>query len=119
LLALSAGSTDWSISPEASVFDAIEQMAMNDLDALIVLSAQRLDGIVTQEDCASEVTFPGKDSRETRVSEIMTRGVYYVNPETPIDECMLVMTSRRVRHLPILEGNKVIGMLSIEDIMDG
>jgi signal-transduction protein with cAMP-binding, CBS, and nucleotidyltransferase domain len=96
----------------------MEQMTMNKNDALVVLSAQRLDGIVTQDDCAREVTLPGKDSRETRVSEIMTRGVYYIDPETSIDDCMLMMTSRRVRHLPILEGNKVLGMLSMDDLTD-
>jgi signal-transduction protein with cAMP-binding, CBS, and nucleotidyltransferase domain len=118
LFGLTAGSVGWSISSEASAFDAMEQMATNNIRALVVLSAQKLDGIVTEEDYTRQVAIAGKDSRETKVSEIMTRGVYYVNPDTPIYECMLMMTSKRIRHLPILEGEKVLGMLSIEDIMD-
>jgi signal-transduction protein with cAMP-binding, CBS, and nucleotidyltransferase domain len=115
---LGAGVRDWSISSEASALDAIEQMEMNNIGALVVLSAQKLDGIVTQDDYTREITLHRNDSRETKVSEIMTRGVYYVTPETSIDHCMFMMTSKRIRHLPILEGDKVIGMLSIDDVRD-
>lgn len=108
----------WSISPEASVFDAIERMAGNSLGALVVLSAQKLDGIISQDDSIREVVLRGRDARETRVSEIMTKGVYHVHPETTIEECMDLMASRRVRHLPVLEGSSVMNMLSIEDIVD-
>ena len=113
---LSRDHTVWSISPEANVSDAIEQMAANRIGALVVLSAQKLDGIITQEDIR-EVTAQGRDARETRVSEILTRGVYYVSPDMTIDECMVLMASRRLRHLPILEGSSVISMISIDDLL--
>jgi len=107
----------WSISPEASMSEAIEQMTANKIDALVVLSAQKLDGIITREDIR-EFKFEGRDAREIRVSEIMTRGVYYVTPDMSIDECMLLMSSRRLRHLPVLEGGNVLSMISIEDVLD-
>ena len=100
------------------MLEAIERMAANRLDALIVLSAQKLDGIITQEDYVREIAIQDRHPRETRVGEIMTRGVYSVNPDATIDECMLLMASRRVCHLPVLEGSTVISMLSIEDIVD-
>src|SRR4051794_40416879 len=107
----------WSISPEASMSEAIEQMTANKIDALVVLSAQKLDGIITREDIR-EFKFEGRDAREIRVSEIMTRGVYYVTPDMSIDDCMLLMSSRRLRHLPVLEGDNVLSMISIEDVLN-
>jgi len=97
--------------------EAIEQMTANKIDALVVLSAQKLDGIITREDIR-EFKFEGRDAREIRVSEIMTRGVYYVTPDMSIHECMLLMSSRRLRHLPVLEGGNVLSMISIEDVLD-
>jgi CBS domain-containing protein len=107
----------WSISPEASVSDAIERMTTNKIGALVVLSAQKLDGIITREDIR-EATLQGKNTPETRISGIMTKGVYYVNPDMTIDECMLLMSSRRLRHLPVLEGSSVLSMISLEDILE-
>jgi len=106
----------WSISPEASVADAIERMTANNIGALIVLSAQKLDGIVTREDIVDAAS--GKDLREIRVSEILTKGVYYANPEMTIDQCMALMSSRRLRYLPILEGSRVLSMISVDDILE-
>jgi len=117
LPSLSSDHSIWSISPEATVFEASERMTANNLGALVVLSAQKLDGIITQEDIR-EVVLQGKDARETRVSDSMTRGVYYVNPGMTIDTCMLLMASRRLRHLPVLEGSRVISMISVEDILE-
>lgn len=116
LTSLSSDRAVWSISPEASVFEASERMTINAVGALVVLSAQKLDGIVTQEDIR-EVALQGRDCRETRVCEIMTRGVYYVNPETTIDECTLLMASKRLRHVPVVEGSSVISMISIDDLL--
>src|SRR5579863_840397 len=101
---LSSDQRVWSISPEASVFEAIERMTANHVGGLVVLSAQKLDGFITLED-TQEAIVQGSDARETRVSEIMTRGVYYANPEMTIDECVLLMASRRVRHLPVVDGS--------------
>lgn len=112
---LSSHHAVWSISPEATAFEASERMTANNVGALVVLSAQKLDGIITQEDIR-EVTLKGKDSCETRVSDIMTRGVYYVNPDMTIDECMLLMTSKRLRYLPVVEGSNVISLISIDDL---
>ena len=114
---LSSDHAIWSISPEATAFEATERMTANSIGALVVLSAQKLDGIITQEDIR-EVTLQGKDSREIRVSDIMTKGVYYVHPDMTIDDCMLLMAARRVRHLPILEGSNVLSMISITDILE-
>jgi CBS domain-containing protein len=114
---LSSDDAVWSISPEASVFEAIERMTGNNLGALVVLSARKLDGFITAED-TSAVILQGRDPRETKVCEIMTRGVYYAHPEMTIDGCMLLMASRRVRHLPVVEGSSVISMISIEDLLD-
>ena len=107
----------WSISPEANVYEAIERMAENHIGALVVLSAGRLNGIISERDYARKVILKGRQSRETRVHEIMSRAVVYVTPETNIDECMRLMTSRLVRHLPVLEGENVVGMISMRDLM--
>lgn len=108
----------WSISPEASVYEAIEQMSDKHIGALIVLSAGRLAGIVSERDYARNVILKGKQSRETKVREIMSTPVLYVTPEQTIDECMRLMTSRRVRHLPVLEAETVVGMLSMGDLVN-
>ena len=108
--------TIWSISPEASVFDAIEIMTTNNIAALVVLSAQKLDGMIAQEDCTREVMLHRKSSRDTRVREVMTRGVYYANPEDTVEECMRLMTAKQINYLPVLEGNTVVGMLSSDDL---
>jgi CBS domain-containing protein len=111
------GRAVWSISPEATVYEAIERMSENHIGALVVLSAERLDGIISERDYARKVILMGRQSRETRVREIMSRSVFYVSPETSIDECMRLMTSRRVRHLPVLEGESIVGMISMGDLV--
>ena len=107
----------WSISPEATVYEAIEQMSQNHVGALVVMSAQRLDGIISERDYARKVILKGRNSRETRVHEIMSKSVYYVNPETSIAACMRLMTSHHVRHLPVVAGDGVVGMISMGDLL--
>ncbi len=109
---------EWSISPEATAYEAIEQMVQNHVGALVVLSAQRLDGIISVRDHARKVILNGRNSRETRVHEIMSKSVYYVNPETSIDQCMRLMTSHHVRHLPVVAGERVTGMISMGDLVN-
>jgi CBS domain-containing protein len=111
------GHAIWSISPEASVFDAVATMSEKHIGALIVLSAGRLVGIISERDYARKVILKGRQSRETQVHEIMSAPVQCVTPEQSIGECMRLMTSRRVRHLPVLEGDRVLGMVSIGDLV--
>src|SRR5262249_36978669 len=111
------GRAVWSISPDATVYDAIREMSDRHVGALVVLSAGKLAGIVTERDYARKVIRKGRQSRETHVSEIMTSPVLYVTPDQTVDECMRLMTDRRVRHLPVLEGDHVAGMLSIGDLV--
>jgi CBS domain-containing protein len=112
------GATVWSISPDSSVYEAIEQMADKKIGALLVLRGGRLDGIVTERDYARKVILKGKHSRETRVRDIMTAQVLFVTPNQSIDECMRLMTTRRVRHLPVLEGENVVGIVSMGDLVN-
>jgi CBS domain-containing protein len=106
-----------SISPESTVYEAIELMSENHVGALAVLSAETLVGIISERDYARKVILKGRQSRDTRVSEIMSESVVYVNPETSIDECMRLMTSHQVRHLPVLERERVVGMISMGDLV--
>jgi CBS domain-containing protein len=107
----------WSIAPEATVYEAIERMSERHIGALVVLSGGELVGIIAERDYARKVILQGRQSRETRVREIMSMPVFYVSPETTIDECMRVMASRLVRHLPVLEDERVVGMISMGDLV--
>lgn len=112
------GHAVWSISPEATVFEAIQLMSDRQVGALVVLSGGHLSGIISERDYARKVILQGRNSREARVREIMTAPVLFVTPVDTIDECMRLMTTRRVRHLPVLEGETVVGMISIGDVLN-
>ncbi len=112
------GNALWSISPEDSVYEAIDQMSEKHVGALVVLSEGHLAGIITERDYARKVILKGRQSRETKVREIMTAPVLFVTPEQTIAECMHLMTSRRIRHLPVVEGHRAVGMLSIGDLVN-
>jgi CBS domain-containing protein len=106
-----------SVSPETSVYDAIKTMAEHEIGALVVLEKGRLAGIVSERDYARKVILKGKSSRETPVAEIMTREVTTVRPETSVEKCMQLMTDKRVRHLPVMDGDKLVGIISIGDVV--
>ncbi|HXX12372.1 MAG TPA: CBS domain-containing protein [Burkholderiales bacterium] len=106
-----------SISPEASVLDALRLMAEKEVGALVVLENERLAGIFSERDYARKVILHGKSSKDTSVREIMTSKVVYVRPEQSVEECMALMTDKRIRHLPVLQENTVIGIISIGDVV--
>ena len=106
-----------SIHPDATVFDAVATMAENDIGSLIVMDGEALIGIITERHYARNVVLKGKTSPATTVQEIMERHVITVGPEQSIEECMALMTDRRVRHLPVIEDKKIIGIVSIGDLV--
>ncbi len=111
------GPTIWSVPPQASVFEAIRLMAEKKIGAVLVLDAQELVGIVSERDYARKVILQGKSSKDTPVEAIMTSRVYYVHPEQTIDDCLALMTAKRIRHLPVLADATLVGILSIGDLV--
>jgi CBS domain-containing protein len=112
------GSDALSIEGDATVLDAIKRMVESNVGSLLVTETGKLAGIVTERDYLRRVTLEGRDEKETPVREIMTSELVYVTPDTSIDECMAVMTERRIRHLPVLAGDReVLGLVSIGDLV--
>ena len=107
----------WTIMPDAKVYDALALMADKNIGALLVVDAGRLVGIFSERDYARKVVLHGKSSRETPVREIMTTRVVYVRPEQTIEDCMALMTDKRIRHLPVIDGERVMGVISIGDVV--
>ena len=101
-----------------SVFDVVEQLVQHNISAVLVLDGADLVGIVTERDVARNVVLEGRTAKETPVSEIMTRNVLFVRPEQTTEECMALMIERRIRHLPVMDGTRLIGILSIRDLVD-
>lgn len=107
----------WAITPDSSVYDALTLMADKEVGALLVLDAGRLVGIISERDYARKVILKGKSSLDTPVREIMTENVVYVRPEQTVEECMALMTDKHIRHLPVLEDDELIGVISIGDLV--
>lgn len=111
------GNDVWSIGPDSSVYKAMEIMADRHVGALLVLSGETLTGIISERDYARKVILKGKSSKSTRVGEIMSSPVIFAEPSHVIDECMKTMTEKRIRHLPVVDNGKVIGVVSIGDLV--
>lgn len=107
----------WSVKPDASVFDAVKMMADKGVGSLLVMDDEKLVGIVTERDYARKIILQGKSSRTSAVRDVMTRKVLCVTPERAVDECMALMTDKRARHLPVVEHKRVVGVISIGDLV--
>lgn len=112
------GGQVWSISPDETVFDAIELMAEKNIGALLVIESSRLVGILTERDYTRKVALKGRSSKETAVREILTGNPVQVTPDHTIEDCMRLMTEQRVRHLPVLQANRILGVVSIGDLVN-
>lgn len=113
----SKGNDIWSLRPDNSVLDAVKLMAEKEVGALLIMEGARLVGIVSERDYARKVILKGRSSEDTRVADIMTANVLYVHPDETVDDCMALMTEKRIRHLPIVEKEQVIGVLSLGDLV--
>jgi CBS domain-containing protein len=111
------GNDVWAVSPSASVSDALHAMTQKRIEALLVLFQDKLVGITTERDCARKVMLQGKDSKNVRVSEIMTSPVTFVSPQHTVGTCMWIITEKGITHLPVVEGETVVGVVSIGDLM--
>ena len=108
----------WSITPDASVYDALRMMADKGVGALLVMENDKLAGIISERDYARKVILMGKTSRETLVSEIMSTRLFTIHPDQTVEEAMEVMSHRHVRHLPVVVGDDVLGVISIGDVVN-
>jgi CBS domain-containing protein len=113
------GSKVHSILPDATVYDALKRMAKNNVGALLVFEGNDLVGLISERDYSRKTVLKGRLSKETAVREIMTTGVITVHPDDDIEECMELFTDKHVRHLPVIEKGKVVGIVSIGDIVKG
>ncbi len=111
------GHTVFSVEPTITVYAAIELMCEKNIGGLLIVDAGNLVGIFTERDYARKLILKGKSSKETLISELMTTNIITVTPDTSVDECLKLMSGKRIRHLPVVEDNKLVGMLSIGDLV--
>jgi CBS domain-containing protein len=106
------------VRPDESVFDALKQLAEHEVGALMVMDGGKLVGVFSERDYTRKIALQGRNSKETTVADIMTRNVLYVTPQTRTRACMALMSEKKIRHLPVMDGGTVVGMISIRDLMD-
>jgi len=111
------GKAVWQINPEASVYAALKLMDDKGIGALAVTAQDKLVGIVSERDYARKVILKGQTSQDTRVEDIMSRDVLYTFPQQKIEDCMVVMTEHHIRHMPVIEENKLVGMITLGDVV--
>ncbi len=109
--------TVYTITPTASVFDAVKLMAEKSIGALVVMEGEQVVGVITERDYARKIVLMARSSKDTQVRDIMTSAVMYVRPDQTSEECMVLMTENRLRHLPVMNGGKLIGVVSIGDLV--
>jgi CBS domain-containing protein len=114
----SKGSSAWSISPDATVFEAIQMMADKNVGALLVIENDKLVGIISERDYTRKIVIKGKASKSTAVKEILSSHVIHVTPAHTVQECLRLMTDHHFRHLPVLEGDRIAGIVSIGDLVN-
>jgi len=107
----------WVISPHATILEALRLMAEKDVGALVVVEDDQIVGIISERDYARKIALRGKSSVNTPIKEIMTDKVYYVSPKTTVQECLALITQQSIRHLPVLENGKLVGLISIGDVV--
>ena len=113
-----AGKPDiYSIDPDATVLDALRLLEQKNIGALLVMKGGQLSGIYSERDYARRMILHGRSSKETKVREVMTPDVFVISPDTTSGECMVHMTDRHIRHLPVVEGGRVVGVISIGDVV--
>lgn len=111
------GNEIWSVAPQATVYEALQIMSEKDVGALLVLDKGNLVGIFSERDYARKLILKGRFSKDTTVTDLMTHEVLYVEPQSTIEDCMALMTAKRIRHLPVLEKERLIGIVTIGDVV--
>jgi len=111
----SKGNRIWSVAPHTTVFEALVLMAEKDIGAVVVVEGGKLVGIFSERDYARKVVLKGRSSKDTEVAELMTTDVFYVHQDQTIDDCMALMTKKHIRHLPVLDGDNLVGVITIGD----
>jgi len=111
------GGEVYTLAPEATVFDALKLMAKFNTGAVLVMSGDKVEGILSERDCARRVELEGKSAKNTKVTEIMTSKVIYIEANQPLEECMALMIDKNIRHLPVYDNGKLLGLISVRDVL--
>ena len=111
------GGDIFMIAPDATVFEALKLMAQHNTGALLVMSNETVDGIISERDCVRKVELDEKNVRETSISDVMTSKVISINADEPLEECMALMLEKSIRHLPVYDGTKLLGLVSVRDVL--